>query len=217
MDEGQNNLPSTEDVRELAAIAEGSELTYTVHLPLDLRMGAQGDRLHVSLEKAESVIARTRPLDPYAYVLHLDGKNVDDYDRWVREAVRSLELAAEWAGDPALIAVENLEDYPLDFIDPVLQRIPVSRCLDIGHLWLEDHDPIPFIEKHLERARVIHLHGIGTRDHQSLAHMEQSQLEAVLNSMAGFEGVLTLEIFNRQDLESSIEALRKAGLQWQPN
>lgn len=217
VDDGQNNLPGQEDIRELAEIASGADLTYTVHLPLDLRMGAEGEELHASLAKAKRVIERTKPLDPFAYVLHLDGKDVKDYDHWVGEAARSLELAAGWAGDPALLAVENLENYPLDFIDPVLEQAPVSRCLDVGHLWLEGHDPIPFLEQHLARARVVHLHGIGSRDHQSLAHMEQSQLEAVLTALAGFEGVLTLEIFNRADLESSLEALRKAGMQWQPS
>lgn len=217
VDDGQNNLPNEEDIHALAEIASGSDLTYTVHLPLDLRMGAEGERLHASLEKAQRVIRRASPLDPYAYVLHLDGKEVEDYDRWVERAARSLELTASWAADPSLLAVENLENYPLDFIDPVLERIPASRCLDVGHLWLEGHDPLPFLEQHLDLARVVHLHGIGSRDHQSLAHMDESQLSDVLAALDGFGGVLTLEVFNRADLESSLEALSKAGMQWQPS
>jgi sugar phosphate isomerase/epimerase len=217
VDDGQNNLPSPADVMKLGQIAAGADLTYTVHLPLDLKMGAAGDSLHRSLKKAQSVILRTRPLEPFAYVLHLDGKDVQDYGDWLDQASRSLELVADWAGDPALLAVENLENYPLDFIDPVLERVPVSRCLDVGHLWLEGHDPLPFIEQHLERARVVHLHGIGSRDHQSLAHMKEGQLRDVLQALDQYEGVFTLEIFNREDLESSLEALRKAGMEWQPS
>ena len=217
VDDGQNNLPSPADILKLREIAAESDLTFTVHLPLDLKMGSTGQNLHRSLQKAQSVILRTRPLDPFAYVLHLDGKEVEDYGDWVEQASRSLEIAADWAGDPALLAVENLENYPLDFIDPVLERVPVSRCLDVGHLWLEGHDPVPFLQRHLSRTKVVHIHGVGTRDHQSLAHIEESKLQAVLACLEGFEGVFTLEIFNRADLESSIDALRKAGMQWQPN
>lgn len=216
VDDGRDNLLSPADVRELATIGAKSGLSYTVHLPLDLRLGARDDRLHHSLEKARAVIERTWLLDPWAYVLHLDGRDAGDYQAWVGQAARSLEIASEWVDEPCRLAVENLEGYPLDFIDPVLARVPVSRCLDVGHLWLEGHKPVPFLRTHLPRARVIHLHGVGTRDHQSLAHMQQEQLVAVLAELeaVAFDGVLTLEIFNREDLGSSIEALRGAGLSW---
>jgi sugar phosphate isomerase/epimerase len=214
VDDEWNNLPTAREIDELASIATSADLTFTVHLPLDLKMGGQDDQLHTSLEKARQVIECTQALEPYAYVLHLDGKDVEDYPLWVEQAARSLELTGVWTGDPTLLAVENLENYPLDFIDPVLDRCPVSRCIDIGHLWLEGHDPVLFLQKHLARGRVVHLHGIGTRDHQSLAHMKTSQLEAVLNALDSFEGVMTIEIFNQADLESSLEALRNAGMEW---
>ncbi|MFP3854446.1 MAG: cobamide remodeling phosphodiesterase CbiR, partial [Anaerolineales bacterium] len=163
VDDGRNNLPDPEQIDEMAEIGAKSDLTYTVHLPLDLRMGAEGTPLNLSLRLAQKVIERTKRLNPFAYVLHLEGKEYDDYQSWVDQAARSLEMAAEWAGEPGLLAVENLEGYPLDFIDPVLERVPASRCLDIGHLWLEGHDPVPFIERHRSRAKVVHIHGIGTR------------------------------------------------------
>ena len=43
VDDGPNNLPSPETVAELAALAGAHGLTFTVHLPLDLRLGASGD------------------------------------------------------------------------------------------------------------------------------------------------------------------------------
>src|SRR5262245_25369283 len=49
VDDGPNNLPSSETVAELAALADAHDLTYTVHLPLDLRLGADGDEGHISL------------------------------------------------------------------------------------------------------------------------------------------------------------------------
>ncbi|HEY9525893.1 MAG TPA: cobamide remodeling phosphodiesterase CbiR, partial [Anaerolineales bacterium] len=123
--------------------------------------------------------------------------------RWQGHSVRALEIVSQWAGGPDKLAVENLETYPLDFIQPVLDRIPVSRCVDIGHLWLDGHDPIPYLQAALPRVRVIHLHGIAERDHRSLAFMPQELIRA------RYEGVLTLEIFSEEDFFSSLEVIEK--------
>ncbi len=223
VDDGPNNLPAPEVVAELAALAETHGLTYTVHLPLDLRLGAGGDETHVSLVKARAVIECTRALNPWAYVLHLDGREwlaagAGDPAAWQAQAARALELAAVWAGGPERLAVENLERYPLDFIAPVLAQVPVSRCVDIGHLWLDGHDPLPFLRAALPRTRVIHLHGLGTRDHQSLALMPPDRLDPVVAELlqAPYSGVLTLEVFGQADFTTSLAALaqsaRRAGL-----
>ncbi len=209
-------LPPPAVIEQLALLGAKHGLSYTVHLPLDLRMVGKANRLHHSLEKARKVIERTAPLIPWAYVLHLDGKESYDYEAWVEQAVRSLELVGSWAGDPGLLAVENLEKYPLDFIDPVLARVPVSRCVDVGHLWLEGHDPLAYLDKALPRTRVVHLHGIGTRDHQSLAHQAPEQVEAVLNWLreSSYAGVLTLEVFGQDDFESSLAVVQRQEARW---
>jgi len=209
VEEAGGNLPSAAVVAELARLANDHDLTYTVHLPLDLRLGADDGVLSRSLRQARLVIERTRDLDPWAYVVHLDGRKVVDKQAWDDQACRSLELAAAWAGSPDKLAVENLEGYPLDFFEPVIARIPVSRCVDVGHLWLDGHDPRPYLESALARTRVIHLHGIGERDHQLLAHQSPEALSSVLTALhtKGFKGVLTLEVFGRDDFESSLTTL----------
>src|SRR5258706_3303262 len=73
VDDGPNNLPDEATVQRLADLAHENRLTYTVHLPLDLQLGAEGETQHQSLVKAERVIKTTLPLDPFAYVFHLDG------------------------------------------------------------------------------------------------------------------------------------------------
>jgi sugar phosphate isomerase/epimerase len=218
VDDGQNNLPTPVVIDTLARLARDSGLSYTVHLPLDLRLGAEGEAQHVSLEKAKKVIERTRPLSPWAYVVHLDGHearhytNPEDLLAWQDQAVRALELVAGWAGSLELLAVENLESYPPDFNFPVLERIPVSVCLDIGHLWRDGHDPLVWMQTFLPRARVIHLHGIGERDHQSLALMQPGQVDALFGHLLlkGYAGVLTLEIFSEPDLMTSLRTIKES-------
>lgn len=215
VDDGQNNIPGPDVIRELNAIANSDGLTYTVHLPLDLRLGADGDESHVSLMKAKKVIECTRPLDPWAYVLHLDGKELrtertaSQYTRWQEQCVRALEIVSGWTGSLERLAVENLEGYPPDFVQPVLERIGISRCFDVGHLWLDGHDPVPLLREYLPRTRVIHLHGLAERDHKSVAHMKPEQLDPVIEILLRekYAGVLTLEIFNEPDFTSSKSAL----------
>jgi len=215
VDDGPNNLPSQPVLDELIQLAGLYDLTYTVHLPLDLKLAEDGSTRDASLVKAKRVIDLTRQLHPWAYVLHLDGKEVRHSTdpavllHWQDQAVRALEIVAEWVGGPEKLAVENLEGYPPDFNQPVLDRIPVSRCIDIGHLWLDNVPVLPYLEKALPRTRVIHLHGIGERDHSSLSHVPAPELDAVFQKLtADYRGVLTLEIFSEPDFLTSLAALQ---------
>ncbi len=218
VDDGPNNLPGHEQITELAGIASEHSMTFTVHLPLDLRLAEDGSSRHVSLDKARRVIDRTGKLAPWAYVLHLDGKSVrhgarpEIMKRWQDHAVYSLEIVGGWAGGIEKLAVENMEGYPLDFYEPVLERITVSRAVDVGHLWLDHHDPVAYLRKALSRTRVIHLHGIAGRDHQSLAHIPAEKLSAVLDELvrADYRGVLTVEVFSEDDFLSSCAAITTA-------
>jgi len=217
VDDGPNNLPSDEVISELKQIARQSDLTYTVHLPLDLKLGEAGSEQDQSLVKARRVIECTRGLDPWAYVLHLDGRAVrtsTDAERirhWQDQSVRALEIVSGWANGVEKLAIENLETYPLDFIQPVLERIPVSRCVDIGHLWLDGHDPLPYLQSALPRTRVIHMHGIDERDHRSLAFLPKEKIQVVWNALlqANYQGVLTLEIFSEEDFQSSLNVIEE--------
>ena len=197
-----SNLPDATTVAELNALARAYDLTYTVHLPLDLTLAHPP-----SLVKAAKVIACTRDLSPWAYVLHLDGRAVEGKPepevlaRWQDDARRVLEELAAIVGDARRLCVENLENYRPEHFLPLLDQVPVCLCVDVGHLWLVGRDPICFLDDHLTRTRVVHLHGVGERDHQSLLHQGTERVAPVLDllSARGYEGVLTLEVFSRED------------------
>jgi sugar phosphate isomerase/epimerase len=216
VDDGSNNLPNREQIAELVSIAADNDLTYTIHLPLDLRLADDGSPRHVSLEKARRVIDCTRDLDPWAYVVHLDGQSVrngaspEAMLRWQEHAVRSLEVVGTWTGGVEKLAVENLEGYPLDFYEPVLEQIAVNRTVDVGHLWFDNHDSVAYLRNALPRTRVIHIHGIDGRDHKSLAHVPPERLRTVLDELVrtNYCGVCTLEVFSEDDFLTSCAAIR---------
>ena len=216
VDDGQNNLPSRETIHELNGVAASHGLTFTVHLPLDLRLGDGGDESHLSLIKARKVIDCTRDLNPFAYVLHLDGKEIKNggtptqVEQWRDSSVRALEIIGEYVGGAEKLAVENLERYPFDLSSPVFNRVAVSRCVDVGHLWLDGHDPLPYLRQALPRTKVIHIHGIAERDHKSLAHVPPEKLNPVIDLLhqENFSGVMTIEVFGEEDFESSMQTLQ---------
>ncbi len=218
LEDGRGNLPAPQVLRELSALAARHDLSYTIHLPLDLRLGANGEEQHASLVKAQRVIEGTRQLEPWAYVLHLDGREVRDgasaeqMATWRSQARRALTIAAGWTGGGQRLAVENLEGYPPDLNLPVLDGLDAGLCVDVGHLWRDGHDAMAFLERTLARARVIHLHGVAERDHQSLACTPPDQVLAVLRLLMRYpyRGVVTLEVFNQEDLSTSLEALEWA-------
>jgi sugar phosphate isomerase/epimerase len=215
VNDSTSNLPDREQIARLRSIAADNDLTYTVHLPLDLRLADDGSPRHVSLEKAKRVIDCTRDLDPYAYVVHLDGKSVRKgattaaMQRWQMHAIESLKIVGEWAGSLEKLAVENMESYPLDFYEPVLDQIAVSRTVDVGHLWFDNHDPVAYLRKALPRTRVIHIHGIAGRDHKSLANVPVEKLRAVLDELlrSNYSGVFTVEVFSEDDFLTSCAAI----------
>ncbi|MEI8132912.1 MAG: cobamide remodeling phosphodiesterase CbiR [Leptolinea sp.] len=225
MEDAQNNLPDTAQIAELSELANEHQLSYTVHLPLDLRLGATGSENHISLQKAQRVIEATRPLNPLAYIVHLDGReerhsvNPDVLSHWQQQAAASLHQAAKWTGNMKLLAVENLESYPIGFNDPVIAMAGSARCIDIGHLWLDDHDPVQFFPGRIEQTIVIHLHGIKERDHKSLAHMSQKRIDDFFHILlqSGFSGVLTLEVFSEDDFNTSMQAVADSLLRLQGN
>jgi sugar phosphate isomerase/epimerase len=94
----------------------------------------------------------------------------------------------------------------------VLGRFPARRCVDIGHLWLDGHDPLPYLERALLRTRVVHIHGIGARDHSSLRLVPPAELRRVLRFLVerAYQGVLTIEVFGEEDFSSSARALSSA-------
>jgi sugar phosphate isomerase/epimerase len=193
------NYPDKHEVAELREIARVHDLTYTIHLPLDLKL-ADDDKC---LETALKVINCTQDLDPYGFIIHLDGiaaPGSPAMDRWLENSVKSLERMAAAADGPTRLCVENLDDQSPAMMDALLPLVPVSCCVDVGHLWKQATDPVPCLDAWLSRTRVIHLHGVGTRDHKGLSLTGQERLDPVVSMLAErFKGVLTFEVFNEKD------------------
>ncbi len=208
------NIPDAAQIAELKKFAAEYSLSYTVHLPLNLNFS--DEERDVSIIKALKVINSTRALDPLAYVCHLECGDIparegEALTDWQAQRIRAVNMLAEISGIRSELAIENLEAYPIDWNGPVIRTCGTHATLDIGHLFLQGIDPVPVMRKWLPLTTVIHLHGVGTRDHQSLEHMDKEEIKAVLAELKrqDYRGVVTLEIFNLNDFNGSMEMIRE--------
>lgn len=205
VDKYGTNLPNASEVAELRTLARQHDLTYTVHLPLDLDWKDAR-----TLDKIVRALKATRSLEPFAYILHLDGRSLlgtpgpEVIARWQSESARALDQVLTWVEAPRL-CIENLEAWSPEYLHELVIAKRVARCVDVGHFWLSRSDPLPHLEEHIARTRVVHIHGVHTRDHQSLAHQPRQEVRRVLDLLArsNFTGVLTLEVFGLDDFLSS--------------
>ncbi len=211
VDDYGTNLPDASTIAELQTLARDNDTTYTVHLPLDLDWRAER-----SFEKILRALNATRSLDPFAYVLHLDGRVLQDEPsrvivaQWQAETSHALDRLLVQV-DASRLCIENLERWSPEFFAEIVTQKNLARCIDVGHLWKQARDPMPHLREHIARTRVIHLHGINGRDHQSLKWQARAEVERVLNFLAEakFAGVLTLEIFNLDDFLSSKQVVEE--------
>jgi len=212
-----SNLPDDATLRRLRDVARGAGLTYTVHLPMDLDGPNPDapDELSAALRKAIKVISDTRILNPWGYVMHLEGKRElaqgegAHWARWRHERFVSLRKLIDICEDPRLLCVENLERYPCEELFPILDMLPLSLCLDVGHLWLDGLDPISIYHRFRSRIRIIHLHGLGRHDHASLGVMPREMVFQFLDELdrTCYDGVLTLEVFGTADFFGSRDVI----------
>jgi len=212
-----SNLPDDRTVAKLRELAEAKALSYTVHLPLDIRLGDADEAVRRrSVEKCLSTAERMRPLQPCAHVIHFDwdgrGGLPADLPGWRGRLSRSVgELLASGLQAGSL-CVEALS-YPFELVEPVVLERNLAVCMDLGHLLLAGHSPEAFLERHLERCRVAHLHGIlNGRDHCDLAGLSDGLLSRLVARLASGAGardrVVTIEVFSLADLEKSLAVMQ---------
>ena len=217
-----SNLPSAEDIERLAEMAGAHDLTYSVHLPLDVYLGHEdSDVRERSVQKCLRVIELTESLGPSAYVMHAEaGERVDvngfseaGKRAFAEHVASSLERLFSATGvPPAEFCVETL-NYPLDIVGEVISSFGLSVTLDVGHLELYGFPVEEHLRRYLPLARVFHMHGIRDgKDHNGLQHMRAETLDTVVRALCEApdpKRVFTMEIFSEPDLLSSCETMAR--------
>ncbi|MBN1699631.1 MAG: sugar phosphate isomerase/epimerase [Spirochaetales bacterium] len=216
----RTNLPSLSVIRELRELKRDFGHTYTVHLPLDIRLGDSSPAVRRdSISQIKRIIDLTSPIGPFAYICHLnrtekrpaqaDKKNV--YKQWSLRCFESLSKVLPYLPHPRMMSVENIECYEIGELIPFLECLDISICLDIGHIWKLKGNPIEVIESYPWKIRVIHLHGVDGRDHTSIRRMPEADVFPIFDELIRRHYLypVTLEVFSEDDFNSSLDMIKQ--------
>jgi sugar phosphate isomerase/epimerase len=207
-------LPQPLDVQVLRDLAEEHTLSYTVHLPTDLALGAPSrTKRQEGIVEILRLMDQLAPLGPQSFDLHLVREQELSEAAWLDNLAASLrELTGALGEEKRLVAVENIE-YPYSLVAPLVAEYGFSVCLDLGHLVHYGHD----LEEGLgllPQVRHLHYHGVRDgRDHQALIDAEQARMLGKRLAAAGYDGVVTLEMYSLEKLKGSLALLAEA---WPP-
>ncbi len=207
----EQSLPTATQIQELSGLAARLDLFYNVHLPLDLDLGSENDlqRRH-AVERLTQIIQLSAPLRPTTHTLHLqfNDKNSCQLDTWRTRTLASLEILLRKTNlPPRAISVETL-DYPPEWMAPVVNRLNLSVCVDVGHLIINGFDLLQTLQQFGNRTNIIHLHGVsGGKDHRGLDQLQPAILEFMRGFLSHYCGTLSLEIFSLIPLQNSLRIL----------
>jgi len=216
----ESNLPDEKTIGALNEVARFNHLSYTVHLPLGLLLGAMDDEeRRSSVNKALRIVALTSPLNPVAYVVHFEGERrgplpSENMTGWTKGLRASVADLLDTGIQSHFFCVETL-DYPFALVDPVVYEFDLSVCLDIGHILLKGYPLDAYLAKYHDRIRVFHAYFIReNEDHRDLGSLRDSDLALLfghLQSCRSSPPVLTLEVFDENDFRLSLEVVERIG------
>ncbi|MGM9998690.1 MAG: cobamide remodeling phosphodiesterase CbiR [Candidatus Bruticola sp.] len=193
--ENLSNYPGPADLREMAELALQFDCSYTVHLPASLSVHP----LHKSwqrqaLDEWSRAVETLSCLSPRAYVWHWESEILAqrpsaDLGNWL-EVTEQMAQAFLDTGllQPDQLCVENLEyDYAL--ILPLIRRLGLSVCLDVGHAWKNGSFTPKFWNEIKPELGAVHLHGVQSRsglDHIAIQPENRSNLRAFSTALVNF-------------------------------
>ncbi len=203
----REGLPDKQEIEQLAAIADNFSISYNIHLPMDIYLGSEDlSARNYAMDTIKEIVNLTSPLPCSTYTLHIESSSTN-MEKWKYHSFKSMEKLAASGIKPEKISVETLL-YPFEWIEKIITDFPFSICMDTGHLMLQEIDPLAFFNKYSDRISIIHLHGVEKKkDHISLARLAREKIETILNILKKFTGIVSIEVFSFDDLDSSLKFL----------
>lgn len=210
-----SSLPSVETIHALKVLSGDLGFSYNVHLPSDLDPGnpvrTEQDRF---VESVLSVMERTCPLNPTAYILHLPCRPSSSNENactgaWRNRISNVLRRLVEAGISSRSLCIETL-DYPLEWIEATIIEHNLSVCLDIGHLIVNCQDIETTYHRFADRIKMIHVHGVRDgKDHLSLDVLDSNRLDKICSLLRRYTGTVSVEVFSFDPLRISLATLKK--------
>ena len=205
-------------IAELRHIKNESGINYSIHLPIDLDLLNNDKKVvNQSYNIIESIAEKTSPLEISNFILHIDkysekkhqsiALSKKNYELFENILVRIKNMFKEKYN---MFYIENLS-YDLIFFKDIILKHNFSICLDIGHIYIYNHDLDLFIKCFENKIKEVHLHGFSEgKDHISIKHIKKEYLIKILTFLKNYNDSLIIEVFNKKDLLSSAKILKNS-------
>jgi sugar phosphate isomerase/epimerase len=190
-----DSLPSKQEIKDLSMLAKEFDITYDIHLPLDIYLEDKNPavRRH-AIDIIKQVIDLTIPLSPSI---------------WQERIYESMDKLLSTGIKSRSIAIENLM-YPFEWVEKVISSLNLSVCIDIGHLILMNADIKKVFDKHHDKTSIIHLHGVEDNiDHLSLDKLTDNETLDIMKILKTYSGIAIIEVFSYNNLQASLKYLEK--------
>jgi sugar phosphate isomerase/epimerase len=163
-------------------------------------------------------------LNPTSHILHIPvtpptltavpghyftTENHDIFNGWAQRAMDSMLTLQDRITPSKKILVENINYSPI-FLETFWKSGICDFCLDMGHLMLGRESVSETTRQFISVIKEIHLHGvIEDEEHLSLSVLPEARVSRWINLLvdADFSGVVNLEVFSPEDLETSLGML----------
>jgi len=215
-------IPSKEDVKRLLALSREHSLTYNIHLPTDIDLTSPDpEKRQRARDMIIKVMERFEALCPTTHTLHLPmpqnavkGSNPSELRKqWLPDTYSGVDSLVEALGDPGAVSIETL-NYPFEVVEPVINEFDLKVTIDAGHQIKYGHTLLQTMARHAPRTPLIHLHGVDVsieppKDHTALDLLPEKFLNQVFQLLNSYTGVVSLEVFNLENLNRSLAILDK--------
>ena len=209
------SLPSIKVIKKLVWLAEEFDITYNVHLPIDIYLADHDQtKRDYAVDTVKKVIDLTSSLSPSTHTLHLECKESslanEPLKKWQEIICSSMDrLIPHWLKGEN-ISIETLM-YPFAWVDEIIARFNLSVCLDVGHLILQKSELEPIFEQYAQKTPIIHLHGVENKQaHLSLDRISKKNMGPIMRILERYTGVVSLEVFSYHHLKNSLNFLEKS-------
>jgi sugar phosphate isomerase/epimerase len=211
----RDHLPSADEIRELQDLAEGTDITYNIHLPMDISLAhSSQDIRDRSIEAVREAITLAVPLNPTSHTLHLTFQEIDHQpatvQAWQQRAIESLALLLQKAPLPASSLCLETLDFPPLWLTAVAEELNLSVCVDVGHHLQHGYDLRETIARFSQRIGIFHLHGVCSgRDHCALDQLPAEVRSWLADRLKTFHGSVSLEVFSYPALTVSLACFKE--------
>lgn len=211
-----SNIPTRAEALELRDISRDFDISISVHLPGALDLGSPDAAARArDAELFRRIVDSLSPIEPTIYVMHSSVTPVphEKVAGWAEREARELERLIPLIGSPRALALENVEP-GFEVEEILIPSLCTSTCIDIGHLEADRVDAPAHIARWAHLCTAMHIHAVAPdgRDHASLAMKPRGSLIKDIEGAIArdFRGVMTIEVFERDDFESSFAAMADA-------